>query len=174
MLYCCVLFQVPLAPLQRGNGPPFLNQIWQPELHGTISQPAEQGIPVMITWSYGGNNVAVEGSWDNWTTRWDLMTPFISNGWLIVFDMKSFHNCKNYLMGSVQANCNYLQEGIAARWQGSLSSYSPAIRYISLQVRCWWWTEIYSRTSLCYWWDGACLQSSWCQCMNFLFILSFS
>ena len=64
----CV-FQVPLAPLQRGNGPPFLNQMWQNESHGIVNQLPEQGIPVMITWNYGGNNVAVEGSWDNWTSR---------------------------------------------------------------------------------------------------------
>ncbi|XP_020572920.1 SNF1-related protein kinase regulatory subunit beta-2-like [Phalaenopsis equestris] len=29
----------------------------------------EQGIPTMITWSYGGKEVAVEGSWDNWNTK---------------------------------------------------------------------------------------------------------
>ncbi|CAI0440257.1 unnamed protein product [Linum tenue] len=29
----------------------------------------EQGIPTMITWSYGGKDVAVEGSWDNWKAR---------------------------------------------------------------------------------------------------------
>ncbi|KAK9285929.1 hypothetical protein L1049_025131 [Liquidambar formosana] len=31
--------------------------------------PCEQRIPTMITWSHGGNQVAVEGSWDNWRTR---------------------------------------------------------------------------------------------------------
>jgi 5'-AMP-activated protein kinase regulatory beta subunit len=29
----------------------------------------EHGIPTMITWSYGGKEVAVEGSWDDWKTR---------------------------------------------------------------------------------------------------------
>jgi hypothetical protein len=29
----------------------------------------EQGIPTMITWTYGGKEVAVEGSWDDWKTR---------------------------------------------------------------------------------------------------------
>ncbi|XP_057441497.1 SNF1-related protein kinase regulatory subunit beta-1 isoform X2 [Lotus japonicus] len=82
---------VPLAPLQRGNGPPFLNQIWQPELHGTISQPAEQGIPVMITWSYGGNNVAVEGSWDNWTTRKALQRGGKDHSVLIVLPSGIYH-----------------------------------------------------------------------------------
>ncbi|KAI4305857.1 hypothetical protein L6164_029193 [Bauhinia variegata] len=66
-----VLFapQVPLAPLQRGNGPQFLNQMWQNESPGTVDQPPERGIPVMITWNHGGNNVLVEGSWDNWASR---------------------------------------------------------------------------------------------------------
>ncbi|KAG9138523.1 hypothetical protein Leryth_012871, partial [Lithospermum erythrorhizon] len=31
--------------------------------------PPEQGIPTLITWSRGGNNVLVEGSWDNWKLR---------------------------------------------------------------------------------------------------------
>ncbi|KAL0438254.1 UNVERIFIED_CONTAM: SNF1-related protein kinase regulatory subunit beta-2 [Sesamum latifolium] len=29
----------------------------------------EQGVPTMITWSYGGKDVAVEGSWDDWKSR---------------------------------------------------------------------------------------------------------
>lgn len=29
----------------------------------------EVGIPTVITWSYDGKEVAVEGSWDNWKTR---------------------------------------------------------------------------------------------------------
>lgn len=67
MVFCS--FQVPLAPLQRGNGPPFFNQMVQSEPYGVVDQPPEQGIPVMISWNYGGNNVDVEGSWDNWTSR---------------------------------------------------------------------------------------------------------
>ena len=31
---------------------------------------AEQGIPTLITWTHGGNHVSVDGSWDNWTTRY--------------------------------------------------------------------------------------------------------
>ncbi|THG05188.1 hypothetical protein TEA_013633 [Camellia sinensis var. sinensis] len=33
---------------------------------------SEQGIPTMITWSYDGKEVAVEGSWDDWKTRMPL------------------------------------------------------------------------------------------------------
>ena len=63
--------QVPVAPLQRPDGPPSFDQRWQnesPEV-GDEGQPPEQGIPTIITWSYGGNDVDVEGSWDNFTSR---------------------------------------------------------------------------------------------------------
>lgn len=63
---------------------------------------------------------------------------FVSNGGLIVFDMtlsqlQLFYDDDDVL---IPVNFNYLQEGIAARWQGSLNSFSPSIRYISLQVHC--------------------------------------
>ncbi|KAI3905756.1 hypothetical protein MKW92_010551 [Papaver armeniacum] len=61
--------QVPVAPLQRGDAPSALNQMWMNESHGAVDLPPEQGIPTLITWSYGGQDVAVEGSWDNWTSR---------------------------------------------------------------------------------------------------------
>ncbi|KAJ7964905.1 SNF1-related protein kinase regulatory subunit beta-2 [Quillaja saponaria] len=68
-----VLFgpQVPVVPLQRPkyNCPPFFNQNRQNESHGVIEDPSQRGIPTMITWTYGGNNVAMEGSWNNWTSR---------------------------------------------------------------------------------------------------------
>ncbi|KAF9603662.1 hypothetical protein IFM89_037321 [Coptis chinensis] len=35
----------------------------------TKDAPQEQGIPTLITWTFGGNTVAVQGSWDNWTSR---------------------------------------------------------------------------------------------------------
>ncbi|XP_020230737.1 SNF1-related protein kinase regulatory subunit beta-2 isoform X2 [Cajanus cajan] len=54
--------QVPVLPLQRAD-----------EMHvpssGYADMYAEPGIPTMITWSYDGKEVAVEGSWDNWKTR---------------------------------------------------------------------------------------------------------
>ena len=83
--------QVPLAPLQRGNGPPFLNQMWQNESHGIVNQLPEQGIPVMITWNYGGNNVAVEGSWDNWTSRKALQRSGKDHSILIVLPPGIYH-----------------------------------------------------------------------------------
>ncbi|XP_058107490.1 SNF1-related protein kinase regulatory subunit beta-1-like [Magnolia sinica] len=62
--------QVPVAPLQRAADiPPVSNQMWMNETHGPLDLPPEQGIPTMITWNFGGNDVAVEGSWDNWNSR---------------------------------------------------------------------------------------------------------
>ena len=65
--------QVPVAPLQRRDGPPSLNQMWQNEPQGEAELPLDKGIPVMITWNQGGNDVAVEGSWDNWTSRYVIV-----------------------------------------------------------------------------------------------------
>nr|GLL31544.1 SNF1-related protein kinase regulatory subunit beta-1 isoform X1 [Ipomoea trifida]GME03632.1 SNF1-related protein kinase regulatory subunit beta-1 [Ipomoea batatas] len=63
--------QVPVAPLlpQGGDAAPGFNQIWCSDPQTTADHSLEQGIPTLITWSYGGNSVAVEGSWDNWRSR---------------------------------------------------------------------------------------------------------
>lgn len=58
--------QVPAVPLQ-GDFPTFFNQMGQDIPEDDL--PSEQGIPTLITWSHGGNNVLVEGSWDNWRLR---------------------------------------------------------------------------------------------------------
>ncbi|XP_004288390.1 PREDICTED: SNF1-related protein kinase regulatory subunit beta-1 [Fragaria vesca subsp. vesca] len=60
--------QVPVAPLQGGDGILVFPQMWTSEFQD-VDHPPEQGIPTMITWMYGGNNLAVEGSWDNWKSR---------------------------------------------------------------------------------------------------------
>ncbi|XP_028548845.1 SNF1-related protein kinase regulatory subunit beta-2-like isoform X3 [Dendrobium catenatum] len=66
--------QNPMVPLQKpGDLLPMSNTLIQ-----NTSQSDdiiyEQGIPAMITWSYGGKEVAVEGSWDNWITKYRAMT----------------------------------------------------------------------------------------------------
>lgn len=68
-IFCFVNFQVPVAPLQRPDGPPFLNQMWRNESPRVVDHPPEQGIPTVISWNYGGNEVFLEGSWDNWMSR---------------------------------------------------------------------------------------------------------
>ncbi|OEL21003.1 SNF1-related protein kinase regulatory subunit beta-1 [Dichanthelium oligosanthes] len=62
--------QVPVAPLQRPTEfSPVFNHS---PINGTdesTDHSQEKGIPTLITWSQGGNEVFVEGSWDNWTSR---------------------------------------------------------------------------------------------------------
>ncbi|XP_010270229.1 PREDICTED: SNF1-related protein kinase regulatory subunit beta-2 isoform X2 [Nelumbo nucifera] len=61
--------QVPLVPLQRPDGMCIPNPIGMQNATEYEDMFYEQGVPTMITWSYGGKEVAVEGSWDNWRTR---------------------------------------------------------------------------------------------------------
>ncbi|GMH26853.1 hypothetical protein Nepgr_028696 [Nepenthes gracilis] len=61
--------QVPTVPLQKPDDIHIPNPSW---MHATSQYDGtsfEQGIPMMITWSYGGNDVNVEGSWDDWKIR---------------------------------------------------------------------------------------------------------
>ncbi|KAI5671260.1 hypothetical protein M9H77_11624 [Catharanthus roseus] len=61
--------QVPVVPLQRPEEMNIPNPSWMQTSSGYEDMYYEQGIPTMITWSYDGKDVAVEGSWDNWKTR---------------------------------------------------------------------------------------------------------
>ncbi|GER40706.1 5'-AMP-activated protein kinase beta-2 subunit protein [Striga asiatica] len=58
----------PVLPSQR-NGGTSSTHLLRNESRRALDRPLEKGIPTIITWSFGGNNVAVEGSWDNWKTR---------------------------------------------------------------------------------------------------------
>lgn len=61
--------QNPMVPLQRPDELLPMGNTWiqsYPQYDDIIY---ERGIPTMITWSYGGKEVAVEGSWDNWNTK---------------------------------------------------------------------------------------------------------
>jgi len=65
------VLQVPVAPLQRATeAPPVFNQLWMNETYGPLDVPTEKGIPLLITWNHGGKVILVEGSWDNWTSRY--------------------------------------------------------------------------------------------------------
>ncbi|CAN1837587.1 SNF1-related protein kinase regulatory subunit beta-1 [Linum perenne] len=60
--------QVPVVPVQKPDGFPL--QLWPNEPQPVVvDQPSVKGIPTLIIWTYGGNEVAVEGSWDNWQSR---------------------------------------------------------------------------------------------------------
>lgn len=64
--YSPVIFtpQAPVVPLQ------WPDEIMQNRSSDEAKEKTrEYGVPTMITWSHGGNEVAVEGSWDDWKTR---------------------------------------------------------------------------------------------------------
>lgn len=61
--------QVPVVPLQRPDEMHVPAHSWMQATSGYEDMCSEQGIPTMITWSHGGKEVVVEGSWDNWKTR---------------------------------------------------------------------------------------------------------
>ncbi|XP_057479295.1 SNF1-related protein kinase regulatory subunit beta-1-like [Actinidia eriantha] len=83
--------QVPVAPLLRKEGPPFVNRMRQNEPPGAVDLPAEQGIPTLITWNHGGNDVAVEGSWDSWTSRKMLQRSGKDHSILLVLPSGIYH-----------------------------------------------------------------------------------
>ncbi|GFZ20592.1 5'-AMP-activated protein kinase beta-2 subunit protein [Actinidia rufa] len=82
---------VPVAPLRRNEGAPFVNQMWQNEPPVAGDLPAEQGIPTLITWNHGGNDVAVEGSWDSWTSRKMLQRSGKDHSILLVLPSGIYH-----------------------------------------------------------------------------------
>ncbi|CAK9165700.1 unnamed protein product [Ilex paraguariensis] len=86
-----ILYQVPVAPLQGSDGPPFFNQTWQNESPGIADLPPDRGIPTLITWNYGGNDVAVEGSWDNWRSRKPLQRSGKDHSILLVLPSGIYH-----------------------------------------------------------------------------------
>ncbi|KAG8490200.1 hypothetical protein CXB51_016036 [Gossypium anomalum] len=61
--------QVPVVPLQRPDEMHGSSPSWMQSAIGYEDGCTEKGIPTMITWGYGGKEVAIEGSWDNWKTR---------------------------------------------------------------------------------------------------------
>ncbi|KAF8403519.1 hypothetical protein HHK36_011623 [Tetracentron sinense] len=83
--------QVPVAPLQRGDVTPIFSQMWQNGSEGALDLPPEQGIPTLITWNYGGNNVALEGSWDNWMSRKMLQRSGMDHSILLVLPSGIYH-----------------------------------------------------------------------------------
>ncbi|XP_073291947.1 SNF1-related protein kinase regulatory subunit beta-1-like [Primulina huaijiensis] len=60
--------QTPVLSLPEDGGPSS-NPSQQNGSQRAVEHTPEQGIPIIISWSLGGNNVCVEGSWDNWRSR---------------------------------------------------------------------------------------------------------
>lgn len=73
LLLLLSFFQAPVVPLQRPDELHIPSPSWMQTTSGYEDMSNEQGIPTMITWSYDGKEVAVEGSWDDWKTRLKLM-----------------------------------------------------------------------------------------------------
>lgn len=65
--------QMPVVPLQRPDELNIPSPSWMQTSSGFEDVYNEQGIPTMITWSYGGKEVSVEGSWDSWKSRLILL-----------------------------------------------------------------------------------------------------
>ncbi|QCD79822.1 SNF1-related protein kinase regulatory subunit beta-2-like isoform X1 [Vigna unguiculata] len=64
--------QLPEVPLQTSEEMHVPSYSSVETTSGYEDMFSEPGIPTMITWSYGGKEVAVEGSWDNWKARMPL------------------------------------------------------------------------------------------------------
>lgn len=82
--------QIPVAPLQRNDGHPPFNQMWQNESQ-RAELPHENGIPTLIAWNFGGNDVSVEGSWDSWTSRKTLQRSGKDHCILMVLPSGIYH-----------------------------------------------------------------------------------
>lgn len=64
-----------MVPLQRPDEIQIPSQSWMQTSVDYEEMCNEQGIPTIITWTYGGKQVAVQGSWDNWKTRFWYLVP---------------------------------------------------------------------------------------------------
>lgn len=64
--------QMPAVPLQRPDELHVPSPSWMQTGSGYEDTSNEKVIPTMITWSYGGKEVTVEGSWDDWKSRMPL------------------------------------------------------------------------------------------------------
>ncbi|KAL6546866.1 SNF1-related protein kinase regulatory subunit beta-2 [Orobanche minor] len=61
--------EMPVIPLQRPDELTISRPSWMQTSSSYEDAYNDKGIPTMIIWSYGGNEVFVEGSWDNWKSR---------------------------------------------------------------------------------------------------------
>ncbi|GMH12551.1 hypothetical protein Nepgr_014392 [Nepenthes gracilis] len=61
------------------------------ESQGAIDSLPEKGIPTLITWSHGGNSVAVVGSWDDWKSRTILQRSGKDHSLLLVLPSGIYH-----------------------------------------------------------------------------------
>ncbi|KAM7279562.1 hypothetical protein ACFE04_006696 [Oxalis oulophora] len=81
--------QLPIAPIQKLQGSR-LNDSSQPLVNDDVSTQ-EKGVPTIISWTFGGHNVAVQGSWDNWKTRKLLQRSGKDHSVLLVLPPGIYH-----------------------------------------------------------------------------------
>ncbi|KAJ1427116.1 Immunoglobulin-like fold [Sesbania bispinosa] len=110
--------QVPVVPLQRPDEMHAPSHSWMQTTSGYEDMYSELGIPTMITWSNGGKEVAVEGSWDNWKTR----TPLQRSG-------KDFTIMKVLPSGVYQYR--FIVDGqwrkVLLKWQEALTPFTSSL-----------------------------------------------
>ncbi|KAH1088824.1 hypothetical protein AAZX31_07G249100 [Glycine max] len=127
--------QVPVVPLQRPDDIHVPSCSWMETTSGYEDMYTQVGIPTMITWSYDGKEVAVEGSWDNWKTRMPLQRSgkdfalmryfrlvFTSTD-LLWMDARSTLQIRlgpKMMLGMLTTSWTYSPEDI-----GSISSFEP-------------------------------------------------
>lgn len=99
---------MPVAPLQRPDELQIPNPSWMQTGAGNEEAYNEHCIPTMIMWSYGGKEVFVEGSWDDWKTR---LVFFHVN---IVFKLQIVIKYQFEVFNSG----NYIQEALAKVGEG--------------------------------------------------------
>jgi 5'-AMP-activated protein kinase regulatory beta subunit len=79
--------QVPVVPLQRPDE-------MHPPIHHSSSAyehiSTQHTIPTMITWTYGAKLISVQGSWDNWKSRF-LNLSLLITSYKIVFTVFVFY-----------------------------------------------------------------------------------
>lgn len=148
------MFHIWQHPVASASSPKS-NHMWRSEATTqAVDSSPQKGIPTLITWSHGGENVVVEGSWDNWGSRYlhyhqsTRITILVSISWIPLTTV-----CYTYL-----------QEASATCRQGSFLTSCPPFWHISLPIRRWWENHSFSWPSLCFRWVGKCLPCSWCQC----------
>lgn len=126
--------QVPVVPLQRPDEMLIPSHSRMQTTSGYEDACDEQGIPTMFTWSYGGNEVAVEGSWDDWKTRFLRIIVC-----LFVFVLFLIHSIQ-FAFYKQPSNMNTLyrcdQEAFAAIRERLHYYESASIRSLPVQVYC--------------------------------------
>ncbi|KAK3019110.1 hypothetical protein RJ639_003792 [Escallonia herrerae] len=142
--------QVPVAPLQMVNGPSLFNQMWQNESDESVDLPPEQGVPNLITWCYGGNDVAVEGSWDNWSSRKSLKKSGKDHAILLALPSGIYHYKLivdgeyryipdlPFVADDMGTFCNLLDVHVEAR-DGKIVLWTMLMPKFLKRKQDWWW-----------------------------------